>query len=130
MRKTLGILTVCIFCLGSQSFSKEYEGRLRRVDSSPAREFSYECSIQTISKEIKLQVSINPETRFMRSDLGEGIRVNGYASETIDEKTGTTHYFLQGGSAPYAQQLTLLVRNGGNWAQFKKTYGGTEFSCK
>lgn len=127
MKKALGIL----FCLfASASFSKDYVGRLKRIDDREIRNFSYECRIQTVSKEIKLRVSINPETRFMRTDLGEGIRVNGFASETIDDKTGTTHYFLQGGSAPYAQQLTLLIRNDGNWAQFKKTYGGNEFSCK
>ena len=127
MKKALGILFILI---ASTSFSKEYVGRLKRIDARELRNFSYECSIQTVSKEIKLRVSINPETRFMRTDLGEGIRVNGFASETIDDKTGTTHYFLQGGSAPYAQQLTLLVKNDGNWAQFKKTYGGNEFSCK
>jgi len=129
MIRHLGILTVVLSLLTSPIFSQEYEGRLRRVPLPESRSLAYECTIHTVSKTVTLQVSINPDTRFMQADLGEGIRVNGFASETIDEKTRTTHYFVQGGSAPYFQQLTLLIREDGNWAQFKKTYGGDLFSC-
>jgi hypothetical protein len=110
-------------------FGDEIPGTLKRVETSEQGKLSYECEIHTSTKHIKLRVSLQTSNAFMEAELDEGVRVKGFASETFDSKTGSTYYFLQGGSAPYAQQLTLVTRDGGNWAEFRKTYGGTAFRC-
>jgi len=130
MKGSWGFLFCFFGFFASLGLAKEFEGRIRQVRTYQKNHLAYECSLNTSSKSLTLQVSIDRESRWMEANLGDGVRVSGYASETVDEKTRMTHYFLQGSSAPYAQQLTLLIQEGGNAAQFKRTYGGTEFSCK
>ena len=111
-------------------FGKEFPGVLKRTSSIDANKLSYECEIHTRLKDVKLSVAIDTATQFMEAELDNGIRVKGFASDTLDNKTGITVYFLQGGSAPYGQQLTLSIKDGGEWAQFKKSYGGEAFLCQ
>ncbi|NBX76148.1 MAG: hypothetical protein EBQ92_06300 [Proteobacteria bacterium] len=120
------VLAPIIFGSG---FGDEIPGTLKRVETLEPGKLSYECEIQTSTKHIKLKVSLQTSNAFMEAELDEGVRVKGFASETFDSKTGSTYYFLQGGSAPYAQQLTLVTREGGSWAEFRKTYSGTAFRC-
>lgn len=110
-------------------FGEEIPGTLKKLEASENGKLSYECEIHTTTKQVKLHVSLDTSNAFMEAELDEGVRVKGFASETFDSKTGSTYYFLQGGSAPYLQQLTLVTRDGGNWAEFRKTYGGTAFRC-
>lgn len=107
---------------------QEIPGDLKRLPSTSGK-LSYECEIHTRLKNVRLEVTIDTSSRTMEAQLDGGISVKGFASETSDSKTATTVYFLQGGSAPYVQQLTLSIRDGGSWAQFKKTYGGDAFVC-
>lgn len=121
-------LTLAPFVFGS-GYGDEIPGLLKKIDSSEKGKLIYDCEIHTRLKDVKLRVAIQTGTAFMDAELDQGIRVKGFASETFDEKSGNTYYFLQGGSAPYLQQLTLVLREGGNWAEFRKTYGGTAFIC-
>jgi len=107
----------------------EIPGTLVQLEASEGK-LSYECSIRTRLKNADLKVSLQTQNAFIEATLDEGIRVKGFASETHDSKTGITYYYLQGGSAPYFQQLTLLVGENGNWAEFRKTYGGATFRCR
>ena len=111
------------------AFGNEFPGALKKLENSNRDRLSYECEIQSRTKNIKLQVSIQTANGFMEAELANGIRVKGFASETLDRKTQKTFYFLQGGSAPYGQQLTLVVQDGGNWAEFRLAHGGEFFRC-
>ncbi|MFM8268698.1 MAG: hypothetical protein ACKN9V_00800 [Pseudomonadota bacterium] len=120
------ILTPIVFGSG---LGDETPGILKKVETSEPGKLVYDCEIRTRLKDVKLRVSLQTRNAFMEAYLDEDVRVKGYASETFDKKSGNTFYFLQGGSAPYFQQLTLVIREGGQWAEFRKTYGGTGFRC-
>lgn len=120
------ILAPIVFGSG---FGDETRGILKKVETSESGKLTYDCEIHTRLKDVKVRVSLQTSNAFMEANLDEGVRVKGFASETFNQKTGNTYYFLQGGSAPYAQQLTLVIRDGGNWAEFRKTYGGNAFRC-
>lgn len=104
--------------------------QLIRLRTEKRNELSYVCNLPSSLEKVSARITINLSNQFMRVDLYEGVRVQGFASSTSDQKTGETVYFLQGGTQPYAQQLTLTIRNGGDWAQFKRTYGGESFICQ
>lgn len=122
---------VISFCsvLATLSTAKDFPGVLRKVDSRNAGELAFECEIHSRLKDAHLKVSLDTHNQYLKAELDKGVTVKGFASETFDAKTGTTYYFIQGGSHPYGQQLTLAIRNGGEWAEFKKTYGGESFIC-
>ncbi|NBX82579.1 hypothetical protein EBQ90_05770 [bacterium] len=122
---------VISFCsvLATLSAAKDFPGVLRKVDSKNAGELAFECEIHTRLKDAHLKVSLDTQNHYLRAELDKGVTVKGFASEMFDEKTGTTYYFIQGGFQPYFHQLTLAIRNGGEWAEFKRTYGGESFIC-
>ena len=97
--------------------------------SVTAVKLNYECQLNHRVKKARLEVSLDLNSRWMETYLDDGVVIKGYATETFDPQNNTTIYFVQGVLAPYSQQLALYVRDGGNWAQFKRTYGGEPFVC-
>lgn len=122
------LLALILFFSFGAFAEKEIPGNLIRL-SSPSGKLSYECEINTRLKKARLTVTLDLDSRWMETSLAEGVVVKGYATETFDPQTSTTVYFVQGSTAPYSQQLALYIRDGGNWAQFKRTYGGEAFVC-
>jgi hypothetical protein len=121
-------LVHCLYFAG-QSYGMETTGALRKIETTDSDKLSFECRFYAGVEKVKINVSLQKSNSFMEVELDGGIRVRGFSSETLDRKTGTTYYFLQGGSAPYFQQLTLSIRNGGDWAELKQTYGGDSIRC-
>ncbi len=78
----------------------------------------------------KVDLILKTTTGFLHADLGDDVTVKGFASETVDRKNGTTYYFLQGGSEPYSERLTLTIRENGKWARFTRAVGANEFVCE
>jgi hypothetical protein len=106
----------------------EVMGELKRI-SSMGRTLSYICKIEKQVTEPRVKVTLDMDSRWMETFLDEGVVIKGYATETLETQTGTTTYFVQGSSAPYAQQLSLVIRDNGNWAQFTRANGGKVFVC-
>lgn len=130
-RKVFGaFFLLCMATFGMESaFGSEFPGVLKKTETFQRDKLAYDCEIHTQTKNLKFQVSIQTSNGFMEAELENGIQVKGFASETLDRKTQSTYYFLQGGLAPYGQQLTLVIREGGNWAEFRKNHGGEYFRC-
>lgn len=122
---------ICALWMAAPALGHSIAGKLERI--SPDREtgeLRYRCLAHGSSGVLKIEITLQTTTNFLEVELDNDVRVKGIASETLDRKTGTTHYFLQGGSAPYFQRLTLAVRDSGKWARFTKTYGADEFVCE
>lgn len=125
-------LIVCALWVNVSVFGQSIVGQLERVyDSAREREeLRYRCLAHGTAGVLKIDILLKKTTNLLEVDLDNDVRVKGIASETLDRKTGATYYFLQGGSAPYLQRLTLTVRDGGKWARFTKTFGADEFVCE
>lgn len=122
---------VCALWMATSAFGQSIAGKLERL--SPDREtgeLRYRCLAHGSSGVLKIDIILQTTTNLLEVELDNDVRVRGIASETLDRKTGTTHYFLQGGSAPYFQRLMLAVRDSGKWARFTKTYGADAFVCE
>lgn len=103
---------------------------LVRIPSPERKQLNYICQLSSSYEEITAKISLNLQTQFMEVELAEGVVVKGVASSTFHRNTGITTFFLQGATEPRAQQLQLSIRNEGEWAEFKRTYGGYTFVCR
>lgn len=103
---------------------------LTKVKADHRDELKYVCQLPSSAGKITAKISLNTQTQFLVVDLYEGTQVKGYASSTFDKGTGLTVFFLQGGSEPHFQELTLSLREKGDWAEFRRTYGGESFICQ
>lgn len=103
---------------------------LSRVQTNQRKQISYICQLSTTPEEITAKISLNLESYLMEVELAEGTIIKGFASSTFHPETGITSFFLQGATQPYAQQLVLSIRNEGEWAEFRRAYGGYSFVCR
>lgn len=125
------VLGLALVGLASSAGAQLFTGELEKVNTARANELSFRCTGNFGAGNRTLSVVLDPTTNLMTADLQDDeVRVKGVATETFDKKTGITHYFLQGGSEPYSQRLTLAVKDNGKWARFSKTFGATEFICE
>lgn len=124
--KVVGLL-VAGFALVATA--KTPKGGLERVETVAENELRYKCTIQNAKQDLKYEVTLNTASLLFTVDMPDA-KIKGFASETLEKETGDTYYFLQGGSAPLSQRLTLVTRENGKWARFSRAYGAGEFICE
>lgn len=127
----MGWLVIGLLFIGSPTFAKSISGKLEKIydSGSNAEDSHFVCSYQIGSTLKKIDIVLKVATRTLEVELENDILIRGTASETIDRKKSTTYYFVQGGSAPLIQRLTLAIRDGAKWARFTKAYGADEIVC-
>lgn len=90
----------------------------------------YFCELDHKTKQSWVEVTIDPSNLVMEVKLEEGTTTRGHAVVTSEPRNRVTTYFLQGSSAPLAQQFSLVIGPGDDSAEFTRAHGAAIFTCR